>query len=51
MIHLDNRFKHFQISLAKKNREIIVIAVPSKELYHFSRIPYGLTLVRYFNIC
>lgn len=34
---------YFQIPLAKKSREITVFRVPGKGLYHFTRMPYGLT--------
>ncbi|XP_029679749.1 uncharacterized protein K02A2.6-like [Formica exsecta] len=34
---------YFQILLAKGSREITVFSVPGKGLYHFTRMPYGLT--------
>lgn len=34
---------YFQIPLAKESREITAFSVPGKGLYHFTRMPYGLT--------
>jgi len=34
---------YFQIPLAKDSREITAFSVPGKGLYHFTRMPYGLT--------
>jgi len=34
---------YFQISLAEKSREITAFSVPSKRVYHFTRMPYSLT--------
>ncbi|XP_011174704.2 uncharacterized protein K02A2.6-like [Solenopsis invicta] len=34
---------NLQIPLAKDSREITAFSVPSKSLYHFTRMPYGLT--------
>jgi len=34
---------YFQICLAKDSREITAFSVPGKGLYHFTRMPYGLT--------
>jgi len=34
---------YFQIPLAEKSREITAFSVPGKGLYHFTRMPYGLT--------
>ncbi|XP_025270381.1 uncharacterized protein LOC112639720 [Camponotus floridanus] len=34
---------YFQIPLAKESREITAFSVPGKGLFHFTRMPYGLT--------
>lgn len=34
---------YFQIPLAKESREITAFSIPGKGLYHFTRMPYGLT--------
>lgn len=34
---------YFQIPLAKESREVTAFSVPGKGLYHFTRMPYGLT--------
>jgi len=34
---------YFQIPLAENSREITAFSVPGKGLYHFTRMPYGLT--------
>jgi len=34
---------YLQIPLAKNSREIAAFSVPGKGLYHFTRMPYGLT--------
>nr|XP_012235715.1 PREDICTED: uncharacterized protein LOC105679947 [Linepithema humile] len=34
---------YFQIPLARESREITAFSVPGKGLYHFTRMPYGLT--------
>lgn len=34
---------YFQIPLAEKCREITAFSVPGKGLYHFTRMPYGIT--------
>jgi hypothetical protein len=34
---------YFQLPLAKESREITAFSVPGKGLYHFTRMPYGLT--------
>ena len=40
---LDLSQAYFQIPLAKESREITAFSVPGKGLYHFTRMPYGLT--------
>ncbi|KMQ86252.1 reverse ribonuclease integrase, partial [Lasius niger] len=40
---LDLSQAYFQIPLAKDSREITAFSVPDKGLYHFTRMPYGLT--------
>ncbi|XP_048511938.1 uncharacterized protein LOC125501083 [Athalia rosae] len=34
---------YFQIPLAKESREVTAFIVPGKGLFHFTRMPYGLT--------
>jgi len=40
---IDLNQAYFQIPLARGSREITVFSVPGKGLYHFTRMPYGLT--------
>lgn len=40
---LDLSQAYYQISLAKESCEITAFHVPGKGLYHFTRMPYGLT--------
>lgn len=40
---LDLSQAYYQIPLEKGSREITVFRVPGKGLYHFTRVPYGLT--------
>lgn len=40
---LDLSQAYFQIPLARESREVTAFSVPGKGLYHFTRMPYGLT--------